>query len=95
MTGIKNIKLEEKEGICSKHVYVHRCKYCSSSLQQISHKLDDIYQIIYSSQERSITKAEQIKSVNAMYDCAKRRRDWRKSEYKDKIVRLYNEINQF
>jgi len=92
---IKNIKLEEKEGICSKHVYVHRCKYCSSSLQQISHKLDDIYQIIYSSQERSITKAEQIKSVNAMYDCAKRRRDWRKSEYKDKIVRLYNEINQF
>ena len=92
---IKNIKLEEKEGICSKHVYVHRCKYCSSSLQQISHKLDDIYQIIYSSQERSLTKAEQIKSVNAMYDCAKRRRDWRKSEYKDKIVRLYNEINQF
>ena len=92
---IKNIKLEDKEGICSKHVYVHRCKYCSSSLQQISHKLDDIYQIIYSSQERSITKAEQIKSVNAMYDCAKRRRDWRKSEYKDKIVRLYNEINQF
>ena len=92
---IRNLKLEDKEGICRKHVYVHRCKYCSSSLQQISHKLDDIYQIIYSSQERSLTKAEQIKSVNAMYDCAKRRREWRKSEYKDKIVRLYNEINQF
>ena len=92
---IKNIKLEEKEGDCGKHVVVHRCKYCSSSLQQISHKLDDIYQVIYSSHDRSATKAEQIRSVNAMYDCAKRRRDWRKSEFKDKIVRLYNEIGNF
>ena len=76
-------------------VYVHRCKYCSSSLQQISHELDDIYQKIYSSQDRSATKTTEIRSVNAMYDCAKRRRDWRKSEFKDKIVRLYNEIGNF
>ena len=93
---IKNLKLEDKEGDCGKHkVPPHRCKYCSSSLQQISHKLDDIYQMIYSSQDRSATKAAQIRSVNAMYDCAKRRKDWRKSEYKDKIVRLYNEIGNF
>lgn len=92
---LKNLKLEDKEGDCGKHVYVHRCKYCSFSLQQISHKLDDIYQMIYSSQDRSATKAAQIRSVNAMYDCAKRRRDWRKSEFKDKIVRLYNEIGNF
>ena len=92
---LKKLKLEDKEGDCDKHVYVHRCKYCSSSLQQISHKLDDIYQMIYSSQDRSATKADQIRSVNAMYDCAKRRKDWRKSEYKDKIVRLYNEIGNF
>ena len=92
---LKNLKLEDKEGDCGKHVYVHRCKYCSSSLQQISHELDDIYQLIYSSQDRSAKKAAKIRSVNAMYDCAKRRRDWRKSEFKDKIVRLYNEIGNF
>lgn len=92
---LKILKLEDKEGDCGKHVYVHRCKYCSSSLQQISHELDDIYQLIYSSQDRSAKKAAQIRSVNAMYDCAKRRRDWRKSEFKDKIVRLYNEIGNF
>ena len=92
---LKNLKLEDKEGDCGKHVYVHRCKYCSSSLQQISHELDDIYQKIYSSQDRSATKATEIRSVKAMYDCAKRRRDWRKSEFKDKIVRLYNEIGNF
>ena len=92
---LKNLKLEDKEGDCGKHVYVHRCKYYSFSLQQISHKLDDIYQMIYSSQDRSATKAAQVRGVNAMYDCAKRRRDWRKSEFKDKIVRLYNEIGKF
>lgn len=93
---LKNIKLEDKEGDCGKHKEdVHRCKYCNSSLQQISHKLDDIYQIIYSSQERREEKAKHIRSVNAMYNCAKRRKDWKRSDYKEKIVRLYNEINQF
>lgn len=92
---LKNIRLEEKEGDCGKHVVVHRCKYCNSSLQEISHKLDDIYQVIYSSGDRGAAKAKQIRSVNAMYDCAKRRREWRNSDYKDKIVRLYNEINRF
>ena len=69
---------------------IHQCKYCSSSLQEISHKLDDIYQVIYSSQDRSATKAEQIRSVKAMYDCAQRHKDWRRSDYKAKIERLYN-----
>lgn len=93
---LKNLKLEDKEGDCGKHKIIHRCKYCNASLQQISHKLDDIYQIIYSSQDRSATKAAQIRSVNAMYNCAKYyHRDWRRSEYKDKIERLYKEINQF
>lgn len=91
---LKNIKLEEKEGDCGKH-NVHKCKYCNSSLQQISHQLDDVYQKIYSSQDRNAAKAELIKNVNAMYDCAKRRRDWRRSDYKVKIERLYKEIKQF
>lgn len=94
---LKRINLEdkEKEGVCDKHKFIHKCKYCNSSLQQISHKLDDIYQMIYSSQDRSTIKAEQIRSVKTMFDCAKRRRDWRRSDYKEKIERLYREINQF
>lgn len=92
---LKSINLEEKEGDCGKHKIIHQCKYCSSSLQEISHKLDDIYQVIYSSQDRSATKAEQIRSVKAMYDCAQRHKDWRRSDYKAKIERLYNEIKQF
>lgn len=92
---IQDINLKDKEGDCGKHVIVHRCKYCSASLQQISHKFDDIYQIIYISNERSVTKAEHLGDVNALMNCAKRRRDWRRSEYKDKIERLYKEINLF
>lgn len=92
---LKSINLEEKEGDCGKHVVIHRCRYCNYSLQKISHMLDDIYQNIYSSSDRSVTKSEKIRSVRAMYDCAKRRKDWRRSSYKAKIERLYKEINQF
>lgn len=92
---LKSLKLEDKEDDCGKHVYVHKCQYCSSSLQQIYHQIHDIYLKIYNSQDPSATKADQIRSINAMYDCAKRRRDWRKSEYKDKIDRFYNEIGNF
>lgn len=92
---LRSIRLEDKEGDCGKHVSRHSCKYCNLTLQQISHKLDDIYQIIYSSNDRSAVKAKHIRSANDMYDCAKRRKDWKRSDYKDRIVRLYNEINNF
>ena len=91
---LKSINLADKEIDCGKHVVIHRCRYCNLSLQQISHKLDDIYQDIYSSSDRSVAKSEKIRSVRAMYDCAKRRKDWRRSNYKTKIERLYKEINQ-
>lgn len=89
---LTNIKLEDKEGDCGKHIIVHRCKYCNYSLLEIYQKLDDIYQKIRASEDHRATKREHIGNVNAMYDCAKRRRDWRKSEYKDKIVKFYDRI---
>lgn len=92
---LDSIRLEDKEGDCGKHIEVHKCKYCNVSLLQISHNLDDIYQEIYSSNNRSKTKAEHLKNVNAMYNCAKRRPGWRNSDYNNKITRLYHEINQF
>ncbi len=95
---LKDIDLKDKEGDCGKHVddvVVHKCKYCRSSLQQIYHKLDDIYQNIYSSIDRNASKLEHIKEVKLMYNCARNRKDWKRSDYNAKIVRLYNAINQF
>ena len=92
---LKDLKLEDKEGDCGKHVYVHRCKYCNYSLLEIFQKLDVIYQEIYISKDRRATKREHTGDVNAMYDCAKRRRDWRKSEYKEKIEKFYDRIGNF
>lgn len=92
---LRNINLEDKERDCGKHVSLHNCRYCNSSLQRIFHNLDDIYQIIYKSHDRSATKAEHIRNVDAMYDCAKRRKGWNRSDYKDRIVKLYNEIKNF
>ena len=95
---LQSMNLAEKEKDCGKHAVapkVHRCKYCGLTLQQISHNLDDIYQLIYVSQDRTAAKNEQIKAVNALYNCAKRRSGWRKSEYNAKITRLYNDITRF
>ncbi len=95
---IQDINLEEKEGDCGKHVVRYtvsnKCKYCNYTLQQISHKLDDAYQKIYSSSNRNTEKDRLSGEINAMYKCAQGRKDWQKSDYKSKIIRLYNEINK-
>lgn len=94
---LKKINLEEKYVDCGKHIVVHKCKYCNWSLQQISHQLEDIYQAIYnrSGSDRKALKRDYIRSVNSMYDCAKRRKDWKQGSYKSKIERLYKDINSF
>lgn len=96
---LKSINLKDKEGDCGEHkvVYVHKCKFCKLSLQQIFHRLDDIYQEIHSndSSERSALKDKYIKDVKAMYNCAIQRPNWKRSDFKDKITRVYNKINQY
>lgn len=95
---LQDINLEEKEGDCGKHAVRNtvspKCKYCSYTLQQISHELDDAYQKIYSSSNRDAEKSRLSGEINAMYKCAQGRRDWQKSDYKSKITRLYNEISK-
>ena len=100
-----NIDLNKHLGICRQHrgggtAAGHQCAYCSLSLQQIYHQLDDLYKKIYSSSDRKATKASVISQVNALYncctatDCAKHAAQWKSggNGYKSKIVERYNRI---
>lgn len=78
----------------------HSCKYCGLSLAQIYHRLEDYYQKIYSSSNRTATKKAVIGDVRTLYncciddDCRKHASEWRKGgSYKNKIVDRYNRIN--
>lgn len=92
---LENIDLSKKEKDCGKHVVTHNCKYCKTSLQKISHEFEDIFVEIYNSSNRKECKAKYATDVKAMYNCAKRRRDWQSSSYKGKIVETYEAINDF
>ena len=91
-----------REGDCGKHGRPrdgHSCEYCSLSLQQIYHQLDDLYKRIYSSSNRKDAKAGVMNQVNALYkcctatDCAKHAAAWKKGgDYKNKIIERYNRI---
>ena len=91
-----------REGDCGKHGRPrdgHTCSYCSLSLQQIYHQLDDIYKKIYSSSNRKEAKTGVMNQVNALYqcctaaDCAKHAAAWKKGgDYKTKIIERYNRI---
>lgn len=102
------IDLDSHEGICKRHkgggksvgTGGHTCSYCSLSLQQIFHKMDDYYKKIYSSSDRKAAKAKVIKEVNALYQCctdptcSKHASAWKSGgEYKNKITERYNRIS--
>ena len=101
----QDIDLSKHLGTCRQHrggqtQAGHQCSYCSLSLQQIYHRLDDLYKKIYSSSDRKATKASVISQVNALYncctasDCAKHASQWRNGGggYKSKITERYNRI---
>lgn len=95
---LDSIDLSKKEHDCGKHVIkpkMHSCQYCNTDLKQISYNLDDIYQTIYNSSNKRAEKEKYKAKVNAMYNCAKRRKDWKRSEYKSQIEEFYNKISQF
>lgn len=95
--------IEFVERDCGRHrtpVAGHRCNYCGLSLQQIYHRLDDLYKRIYSSSNRKQAKASVMSQVNALYNCctdtkcSKHAAQWKKGgDYKNKIVERYNRIN--
>lgn len=99
------IDLSSRERDCGRHGKGgggggHNCSYCSLSLQQIYHKMDDYYKKIYSSNDRKAAKAKVINEVNALYkcctdtSCSKHAAAWKSgNEYKSKIIERYNRIS--
>lgn len=94
--ALLSFDLNAKEGDCGFHKKAsvsHKCRFCRLSLQQIYHKLDDIYQMLYNGK---IVKDDQVKNdVYWLHRCAKQRRDWSGSEYKSNISRLNSAIKEF
>ena len=96
-------KVELKERDCGRHSKAqpaHQCAYCNLSLQQIFHRLDDLYKKIYSSGDRKAAKASVASQVEALYNCcndtrcSKHASQWKKGgDYKTKINNIYNRIN--
>lgn len=104
---LKLSNVEWKETLCKKHrggtatpqpkpsgPTGHSCGYCSLSMQQIYHQLDDYYKRIYNSSDRKAEKAKVIGNVKALYNCAKaaKRQD---SSMMSKVTDRYNRINNF
>ena len=101
-----NIDLNKHVGTCRTHsssggrTREHQCQYCSLSLQQIYHRLDDLYRRIYTSNDRQSTKASVIGQVNTLYncctasDCQRHASQWANGGggYKTRITDLYNRI---
>ena len=99
----QNIDLDAQKGICHQHRSEpkpsHQCSYCNLSLQQIYHRLEDLYKKIYTSSDRQATKQSVMGQVNALYgcctapDCAKHASQWKRGgDYKSKIIERYNRI---
>lgn len=104
-TTLDGIDLDSHVRDCGRHKVPtprkgHSCSYCSLSLQQIYHQLDDIYKRIYSSSDRKGTKAKLMGQVNALYrcctdsSCSKHASQWKSGGdgYKSKITERYNRI---
>jgi hypothetical protein len=104
-TELDGIDLNKHLGTCSQHRVPihddsHSCNYCNLTLQQIYHRLDDLYKKIYTSSDRAATKASVIGQVNALYtcctatNCAKHKAAWARggNGYKSKITERYNRI---
>lgn len=70
----------------------HSCSYCGLSAQDISHRLDDIYQLKRSGQ---ISKQEAVRRARAYYNCyqANKKRD-KTPLYTQKISNFYNSIQK-
>lgn len=76
-----------------------QCGNCNLSLQQIYHKIDDLYKKIYTSSNRQATKQSVMGQVNMLYQCASTHKthvtQWKRGgDYKTKIEERYNRIQR-
>ena len=71
------------------------CKYCNLTPQEISHKLEDYYKKIFSSNNRKEEKKAVMSDVNLLYGCTKHSSKWKNSKFKSGIEKYYRGIMQF
>lgn len=90
---LAEIDLDKNVVDCGQHIVVHKCRYCAMSLDDIYHRMEDIYLQIRVSNDRKKTKDQYIGEVNSMYRCVRQRE--RGGEVKERIRKYYNFINQF
>ena len=74
---------------------VAACKYCNLTPQQIYHRLDDYYIMVYNSNNRKAAKEGIMSDVNLLYGCSRHSAAWRNSSYQERIVDRYNRISNF
>ena len=89
---LSGIDLNKNVEDCGQHIEVHQCRYCNRSLEDIHHRMEDIYMQILASVDRKKTKREYIGEVNSMYRCVLRRNQ--SGKQKDRIKEYFNRINQ-
>lgn len=95
---LTTIDFTAHEEDCGKHKRPDtstNCKYCNLTPQEISHKLEDYYKKIFSSNNRKETKNAVMSDVNLLYGCGKHSSKWKNSKYKSGIEKYYRGIMQF
>lgn len=97
---LADIDFSAREKDCGKDTSIHKpsnnnCKYCNLTPQEISHKLEDYYKKIFSSNNRNETKKAVISDVKLLYGCRKHSQKWKNSQYKAGIEKYYQGINKF
>ncbi len=90
---LNKVNLDEHIYDCGEHKVAprkHSCSYCSLSVQQIYHQLDDIYQQFRAGK---LTKDEAVRKAQGLNTCYQRSTKRKKeSGYTDKISKFYSRI---
>lgn len=90
---LSSIDLNSYNADCGKHpapAKGHKCNYCSLSAQELCHKLEDTYQLLYTDK---IKKKEAMNRAKAMYGCYQKNKSRKKdSVFGSKISEYYSKI---
>ena len=95
LSELEEVNLDEMTYDCGEHIVrrEHTCGYCSLSAQDISQRLDDLYQQLYAGK---ISKDQAMRSAKGLYNCYKSNKK-RKNDnfYGPKITKFYNGISNY
>lgn len=95
LSELETVDLDEMTYDCGNHKDKpgHICSYCSLSTQEISQRLDDLYQQLYAG---TISKDQAMRSARWLYNCYKENKKRKKDNfYGAKITKFYNGISNY